>query len=96
MVGREWDEFHKSPVSIGGVNTQSVHLQIDSDVDAHYERARAAGARIIREPVDQFYGDRLYACADPEGHQWSFARTVTEMSHDEMAKAGGIAVRDRL
>jgi PhnB protein len=41
------------------------------DVDAHYERARAAGATILREPEDQPYG-RLYNAADLEGHRWMF------------------------
>jgi MerR family transcriptional regulator, thiopeptide resistance regulator len=43
------------------------------DVDAHYERARAAGARIDAEPVDQPYGQREYGAQDPEGHRWWFA-----------------------
>jgi uncharacterized glyoxalase superfamily protein PhnB len=96
MVGQEWDALHKSPASLGGVNTQSVHVQITTDIDAHCARARSAGAVIIREPADQFYGDRLYAAVDPEGHQWSFGQTVTAMSQDEMSKAGGVAVRERL
>ncbi len=42
------------------------------DVDAHYERARAAGARIDSAPVDQPYGRREYGARDPEGHRWWF------------------------
>ncbi len=42
------------------------------DVDAHYERARAAGARIDGPPVDQPYGRREYGTRDPEGHRWWF------------------------
>lgn len=41
------------------------------DVDAHLERARAAGAEILRGPDDQPFG-RLYTAADPEGHRWMF------------------------
>jgi uncharacterized glyoxalase superfamily protein PhnB len=96
MVGYEWDARHKSPVSIGGVNTQSVHVQLEADIDAHFERARAAGAVVLREPVDQFYGDRSYMVADPEGHVWSFGQTFKTMTNDEMAKAGGVTVRERL
>jgi MerR family transcriptional regulator, thiopeptide resistance regulator len=43
------------------------------DVDAHFERARAAGARIDREPMDQAYGLREYGARDPEDHRWWFA-----------------------
>ena len=43
------------------------------DVDAHYERARAAGAPIDSQPVDQPYGQREYGARDLEGHRWWFA-----------------------
>lgn len=42
------------------------------DVDAHYERAVAAGAKVEMEIVDQPYGSRDYAVSDPEGNVWSF------------------------
>ena len=95
-VGREWDEFHSSPASIGGKNTQSVHIQLDSGLDAHCERARKAGAVITREPADQFYGDRSYMAVDPEGHIWSFAQTIQVLTAEEMAEAGGREIRTRL
>ena len=40
MVGSEWSPMHKSPMSIDGFNTQTVHVQLTTDVDAHCERAR--------------------------------------------------------
>jgi MerR family transcriptional regulator, thiopeptide resistance regulator len=43
------------------------------DVDAHYQQARAAGAHIESEPVDQPYGQREYGAHDLEGHRWWFA-----------------------
>ncbi|HZM00658.1 MAG TPA: VOC family protein [Planctomycetota bacterium] len=43
------------------------------DVDAHCVRARAAGARIERDPITQPYGQREYEARDPEGHRWWFA-----------------------
>jgi uncharacterized glyoxalase superfamily protein PhnB len=42
------------------------------DPDAHCDRARAAGAEIVREPSDTDYGSREYACRDLEGNVWSF------------------------
>jgi uncharacterized glyoxalase superfamily protein PhnB len=44
-----------------------------ADVDAHFRRARAAGAAIASEPEDKPWGDRVYAARDPEGHEWFFA-----------------------
>jgi uncharacterized glyoxalase superfamily protein PhnB len=46
------------------------------DVDAHYARVKAAGARIDGEPTDQPYGLREYGARDPENHRWWFATTL--------------------
>jgi uncharacterized glyoxalase superfamily protein PhnB len=72
MVGTEWSEDHRSPLSIGRKCTQTVHVHMDEDIDAHCERARKAGAEILQEPATQFYGDRTYRARDPEGHIWTF------------------------
>ena len=48
-------------------------VQVD-DVDAHYERARAAGAAILREPEEPGIGFRIYTAEDPEGHRWMFGQ----------------------
>ncbi len=76
IVGGEWSEDHRSPASVGGKNTQSVHIHLSGDADAHCARARAAGAEIIQEPADQFYGDRTWRARDPEGHIWTVAQSV--------------------
>lgn len=98
MVGTEWSDDHKSPKSVGGKNTQSVHVHLtDGDIDAHYARAKAAGAQILQEPADQFYGDRTYRARDLEGHIWTFGQTVKEMTPDEWdAAMPGIKTSTRL
>lgn len=98
MIGTEWSDDHKSPKSVGGRNTQTVHVQLGAgeDVDAHCERARKAGAEIVQEPDTQFYGDRTYRAKDPEGHIWTFGVTVEQMTADQWDKAGGFTTRDRL
>jgi len=45
------------------------------DIDRHYERAKAAGATILREPKDEPYG-RLYNAGDLEGHRWMFMQAA--------------------
>jgi len=89
MVGNEWSADHKSPASIGGKNTQTVHVQLRDGIDAHCERARGAGAEILQEPQEQFYGDRTYRARDPEGHIWTFGQTVKAMEPAEWDKAMG-------
>ena len=59
-----------SPIATDVANS-GLFLYVD-DVDAHYERAQAAGARIESPPVDQPYGQREYAARDLEGHRWWF------------------------
>jgi uncharacterized glyoxalase superfamily protein PhnB len=78
-----------SPLQTGGVNTQHIHLNLTGGLDAHCDRARAAGARILREPADQPYGDRVYSCSDPEQHQWSFGEPTVALTTEQMAAATG-------
>jgi PhnB protein len=66
-----------------GQQTQSLYIYVD-DVDAHCAQARRAGARIINEPEDQFYGDRRYGVEDPEGHHWFFATHVRDVAPEDM------------
>ena len=98
MVGNEWSDDHKSPKSIGGKNTQSVHVQLGAgeDIDAHCDRARAAGAEIIAAPETQFYGDRTYRAKDPEGHIWTFGVTVEAKTAEEWDAEGGFTTQTRL
>ena len=55
----------------GDPASQGVYVAVD-DADAHYERAKAAGAEIVREIEDTPYDSREYTAKDPEGHVWSF------------------------
>lgn len=93
MIGTEWSDDHRSPASIGGMNTQTVHVHLTGDIDAHCERARQAGAEIIQEPDTQFYGDRTYRARDPEGHIWTFACTVKELTPEEWDAASGLTTK---
>jgi uncharacterized glyoxalase superfamily protein PhnB len=52
-------------------STISLYLVVE-DPDAHHDRARAAGAQIVRELTDQDYGSREYSARDLEGNLWSF------------------------
>ena len=92
MVGGEWTDIVASPASVGGRNTQSVHVQLAAGLDAHCERARAAGAAILQEPADQFYGDRTYRARDPEGHVWTFGQTMRRVGREEAEAASGLKI----
>jgi uncharacterized glyoxalase superfamily protein PhnB len=98
MIGREWGDVHRSPRTVGGKNTQSVHVQLarGDDVDAHCERARRGGGEIVMAPADQFYGDRSYRVRDPEGHVWTFSVTLKELTPADWDKASGLRTQTRL
>jgi uncharacterized glyoxalase superfamily protein PhnB len=57
------------------------------DVDAHCERARAAGARIVQEPQDFMYGERQYTAEDLAGHRWTFSESVRDVAPEEWGGA---------
>ena len=66
--------------------TRSVlHLYVE-DSDATYGRALEAGGESLREPTDQFYGDRMAGVRDPVGNSWWIATHVEDVSDDEMRK----------
>lgn len=74
--------FCVPPRSTGGANTQSLCVFVD-DVDAHCQRARAAGAKVVTESATQDYGkeywsDRTYQAVDLEGHHWWFMQRVRD------------------
>lgn len=91
-VGREWTGDVASPASLGGKNTQTVHLHIKDGIDAHCAHAKAAGAEILMEPQDQFYGDRSYRVRDLEGHLWTFSQAVRFVSREEAEAASGLKI----
>ncbi len=55
-------------------------------VDAVTAKAESAGAKIVRPPKDQFYGDRTATLTDPFGHEWTVATHVEDVSPEEMQK----------
>jgi uncharacterized glyoxalase superfamily protein PhnB len=91
-VGAEWADHTASPRSTGGKITQSTHVRLSEGVDAHCERARAAGAEILREPEDQFYGDRVYTARDIEGHVWTFGQFQKFVSREDAESASGLKI----
>jgi PhnB protein len=74
-------EDYRNPRELGS-ETVGLYVYVD-DVNAHFERAQAAGAEIREEPADQEYGERRYTARDPEGHLWFFATVVRDLAPGE-------------
>ena len=68
----------QSPRNAGN-GTQSLKVYVD-DVDAHFERAKAAGATIVSGLEDGFWGGRIYRALDLEGHLWEFSQVGRELT----------------
>jgi PhnB protein len=82
------DEFPamgaRSPRAFGGTPV-SLLLYVP-DVDALFNRAVAAGAKVTKPLADQFYGDRSGTLTDPFGHQWTIATHKEDVPPDEMKR----------
>ncbi len=73
-----------SPASLG-VSIGQVHLYVD-DVDTSWERALEAGAMVHTALYDSFWGDRSAILADGNGHLWSIASKIENLSQAEIAR----------
>ncbi len=76
------DMGYRGPQSIGGTPV-SILLYVE-DVDRWFERAIAAGGKVMRPVAEQFYGDRTGTLTDPFGHVWSISTHVEDVSPEEM------------
>jgi len=86
MLNDEMPEFGAlSPLSLGGCGC-TIHIYTDG-VDAAFDRAVSAGAKVKMPLADQFWGDRYALVEDPYGYKWSLAARVKEMSPEEMQRA---------
>jgi predicted enzyme related to lactoylglutathione lyase/AraC-like DNA-binding protein len=70
-----------SPAQLG-YGTQSLTVFVD-DVDAHFQRVKAAGAKILEEIHETVYGEIQYGVEDLDGHHWLFSRHACDVSPDE-------------
>ena len=77
MMGEATSEFPPRPAML--------HVYVP-DADAVYRRALEAGARSLREPADQFYGDRTGGVQDAFGNQWWMATHKEDVSDDEITR----------
>lgn len=89
MLNDDFPEFDngksQTPKAFGGTPV-TIHLTV-TDVDAKFARAVEAGAEVIMELADQFWGDRYGMVRDPFGHQWSLGQPVREVGMDEIEEA---------
>jgi len=66
----------------------SIMIRVD-DVDAHHDRAKTVGARIVRPPTDYPYGERQYTAADPYGRGWTFSQSIADVNPEDWGGTPG-------
>jgi uncharacterized glyoxalase superfamily protein PhnB len=85
MLGPECQQ-DRTPANSGVSSPLSLYIYCD-DVDALKKRAQSAGAQVVCEPVDMFWGDRISTLSDPDGHRWTFATNVADFDPEKAAAA---------
>ena len=85
MVSDEYPEHGIEGPHASGCTGSSIHLHVE-DVDAATKQAVDAGAKIIMEPKDQFYGERTSKVLDPFGHEWFLGSHIEDVSPEEMQR----------
>ncbi len=86
-LGNAWIMVNRARAGRGspahlGCGTQSLTVFVE-DVDGHFRRAKAAGAKIVEELNETIYGERQYGAEDLEGHHWLFSRHARDVSPEE-------------
>jgi len=74
-------KIRKGPHGLGVTLTLLV-----PDLQKVYEAVKNAGLEILLEPVDEFYGDRVFMFLDPDGYEWKISQTIRQVSPEEVAE----------
>jgi uncharacterized glyoxalase superfamily protein PhnB len=77
IMVRRTGEGEASPAKLG-YGTQSLTIFVE-DVDGHFGRAQAAGAKILEDPHETEYGEYQFAAEDLDGHHWLFSRQARDV-----------------
>lgn len=99
-LGNAWIMLHSERAGSGtparlGSGTQSLTIFVE-DVDAHFERAKSAGAEIVEDLHETVYGERQYGAVDLDGHHWLFSRHAGDLSPEEWGASVSHTTTSRL
>lgn len=86
MMGGATPEWPAMPAGL--------YLYVD-DADSTYERALAAGATSVMEPMDAFWGDRMGGVKDGSGNFWWIATHIEDVPQDELARRAALEMHKK-
>ena len=93
MLSDPFPQSSVRPPSERGGTTASIFMYVE-DVDAVFEQAQGAGAKVESPLENMFWGDRFGTLSDPFGHVWSVATHVEDLSEDEMRERSAKAMAE--
>jgi PhnB protein len=93
MLSDPFPQSNVRPPAERGGPTASIFMYCE-DVDAVFEQAKKAGATIVMELEDMFWGDRFGTLVDPFGQVWSLSQHVEDLSPDQMAERSKAAMAE--
>ena len=91
FVTRGWAAHGHVPQGYTASSAVSLHLYVD-DVEAMTKQAVAAGASLLSEPTENYWGETTAALADPFGQVWTVAERVEALSGDAIAQRRAAAL----
>lgn len=92
MIESEWPGLPSRSPEQDGSSPVVMYVYVE-DVDKTVERAVAAGARILRPLENQLWGDRIGWLTDPQGHVWTVATRVEELTEEELQRRWSAMLR---
>ena len=93
MLSDPFPHSNVRPPAERGGPTASIFMYVE-DVDSTFEQAQRAGADVVSELEDMFWGDRFGTISDPYGHVWSIATHKEDLSEEEMAERSKAAMAE--
>jgi PhnB protein len=93
MLSDPFPHSNVRPPAERGGPTASIFMYVE-DVDATFAQAQKAGATVVSELEDMFWGDRFGTVSDPFGHVWSIATHTEDLSEQEMAERSKAAMAE--
>lgn len=82
MIEGEWPTLPSRAPKPDGSSSVVIFIYVE-EVDKTVERAVAKGAKVIIQPQNQFWGDRIAWIMDPAGHVWTIATRIEETTEQE-------------
>ena len=86
MLGPEWPAHQSVSAKTLGNTPTTLYLLVE-DVDKVTKQAASAGATVLQEPTDMFWGDRTSTVVDPDGNRWMLATHKSEPTPQEIEAA---------